>query len=314
MLREGLVIIFCLLLVVPVGADTPDKNNSGQDAYDIGYSLRVSVSLVQVTATVRNRMGQTVHDLDKDDFKIYEGGEVQEIVEFANARGLPKRILILLDVSGSMRIQNKIGVAKKGLRTLIGTLRDVDEVSLVFFADGSIEIASNYTKDRDVILDALGEVHAYGKTALRDAVRAAPALARVDDAYQRCMLLVTDGIDNASEVSMEEALDAARKVDLPIYAMGFDPYSGRQVRPFDERQKAIESLKILAEHTGGRFTLVGRSVEMLSGMDQMIRDLENQYLIGFISKNPYASRHHRIEVKSKRGYDVRARQGYFVDE
>ncbi|HPQ41796.1 MAG TPA: VWA domain-containing protein, partial [bacterium] len=232
--------------MTPGGLSAADTSDSPDDPFDIGYSLRVSVSMVQVTATVRDRMGRTVHDLSQKDFEIYENGEKQQIVEFANARGMPKRILILLDVSGSMRIQNKIGVAKKGLRTLIGTLHEDDEVGLVFFADGDIEIASNYTKDRDIILNALGEVHAYGKTALRNAVRAAPALARVDDPYQRCMLLVTDGIDNASEVTMTEALDAARKVDLPIYAMGFDPYAGREVRPYEERMQAIESLKTLA--------------------------------------------------------------------
>lgn len=283
-------------------------------AHDIGYTLEVSVSLVQVTATVRNRKGRIVSGLKSKDFSIYENGVKQKIVEFANARGLPKRILILLDVSGSMRIQNKIGVAKSGLIALINSLHDDDEVALIFFADGKIEIASNYTTDRNLIIEKIDRVHAYGKTALRDAVRAAPSLARMEENFQRAMLLVTDGIDNASEVTIEQALDAARKVDLPIYALGFDPYPGREIRASGERQKAIHVLSVLAEDTGGRFSLVGNSAELLSGLDLMKRDLENQYLLGFISQEAYAKNHRKIEVKSSWGYTVRARQGYYVEK
>lgn len=278
------------------------------------YTLNVSVSLVQVTASVRNKMGHTVHDLTVDDFKVYENGEKQEIVEFANARGLNKRILVLLDVSGSMRIQDKIKVAKKGVQTLIGTLHPDDEISLVLFADGAIEILSPFTSNKSSVLEKLGSVHAYGKTALIDAVHAAPALARIEDRFQRAMLLITDGIDNASELPMADALEAARKVDLPIYVLGFDPYTGREIRPFEERQTAINAMTILAEESGGRFSLVGNSIEMLSGMDQMVKDLENQYLLAYISKIPDAGKHHKIEVKTKRGYNIRARQGYCVGE
>jgi len=295
---------------VPVSGDETIKPDD--ETHDIGYSLRVSVSLVQVTATVKNRMGKIVTDLGKDDFTIYENGEKQKILEFANARGLPKRILVLLDVSGSMRIQNKIGVAKKGLAALVNSLHKDDELALVLFADGNIEIVSNYTTDRDTILEKLNDVYAFGKTALLDAVRAAPSLARIEENFQRSMLLITDGIDNASEVTIEQALDAARKVDLPIYALGFDPYPGREIRPFGERKKAIQALTVLAEDTGGRFTLIGNSAEMLSGLDQMKRDLESQYLLGFISNAQSSDHQHRIEVRSNWGYDVRARQGYYV--
>lgn len=314
MKRWTAILIACLVSAAAVfGAET-EKKRIHSDALDIGYSLTVSVSMVQITASVRDKWGRTVHNLTADDFRVSENGEQQPIVEFANARGFPKRILILLDVSGSMRIQNKIGVAKQGLHSLINSLQESDEVALVFFADGNLEIASSYTTDRTLILDAIGHVHAYGKTALRNAVHAAPALAQLHNAYQRSMLLITDGIDNASEVTIEEALDAARKVDLPIYALGFDPYAGREVRPHLERQRAIDALATLAEHTGGRFTLVGNSIEMLGAMDQMIRDMENQYLIGFISKVSDVSSHHRIEVMCKKGYHTRARRGYFIEK
>jgi len=297
-----------------LAASGNEKKPTARSVHDIGYNLKVSVALVQVTATVRNRQGKIVSDLGKEDFSIYEDGEKQAIVDFANACALPKRILLLLDVSGSMRIQNKIGVAKKGIRTLIRSLHANDEVALIFFADGNLEIASNYTVDRSIILDKLEKVDAYGKTALLDAVRAAPSLARVENKFQRSMVLITDGIDNASEVSIEQALDAARKVDLPIYTLGFDPYAGREIRPFDERKQAVQALTVLAEDTGGRFTLVGNSSEMFSALDRMKKDLESQYLLGFISNADHSSRQHRIEVKSKWGYDVRARQGYYIAE
>lgn len=281
--------------------------------FDIGYNIAITVALVQVTATVVNHKGLTVLDLDQDDFYVLENGEKQEIVEFSNTKGLAKKVIILLDVSGSMRIMNKIGAAKEAVSTLITRLNPEDEISLLFFADGGIEVACDYTTDRELVLSKIKEVAAYGQTALRDAVKAAPSFAKMEDNYQRALLLITDGIDNASQVTLEEAINTARQVDLPIYTIGLDPVAGRNIGLDAERNVAVQAMRTLSDESGGRFFQVGRISEFLAACDQFVRDLENQYLIVFASQTGGELGNHKIEVKTKKWRcKVRARQGYYV--
>lgn len=303
-----------MLCVLAMGrADVSRAAGAADQPRDIGFTMQITVSMVEVTATVVDRSGRTVHGLEQDDFVILENGKPQEIIHFTNARGLPKRVLILLDVSGSMRIRDKIGVAKRAVEALINVLKPEDEVSLLFFADGDLEQAVPYSVDRDKLLNALWEVPAYGQTALRDAVEKAPRYSSAKGNYQRALLLITDGIDNASTVTLENAVSSARKVDLPIYTIGLDPAGRKTVSAESEITTAVESMSILSDDTGGRFNLVQSSAEIRSAMDQMIKDLENQYLIVFKSEFTGKGGEHKIEVQTRsRRYNILARRGYFV--
>ncbi len=306
------IITLILLLRLPGGV-IAGETDSEDIPFDIGYNIAITVALVQVTATVVDHRGLTVLGLEKEDFYVLEDGEKQEIVEFSNARGLTKRILILFDVSGSMRIMNKIGAAKEAVSTLINRLKPEDEISLLFFADGAVEVACDYTTDRELVLSKIKDVAAYGQTALRDAVKASPGFAKMDDRFQRAMLLITDGIDNASKVTMEDAINTARQVDLPIYTIGVDPIAGRNVGLEKERLDAVAAMRVLSEESGGRFFQVGRISEFFAACDQLVRDLENQYLLVFISQAGGVPGNHKIEVKTKKWRSkVRARQGYYV--
>jgi Ca-activated chloride channel homolog len=306
------VIILLLIRTTSVYAGDVTLSVAPQD---IGFTMEITVSMVEVTATAVDRKGHTIHGLKKDDFTILENGSPQEIVRFANARGLPKRILVLLDVSGSMRIRNKIGVAKGAVEALINNLKPEDEISLLYFADGDVRRAVEYTKDRNQILDVMWELPAYGQTALRDAVEKAPFFATVEGNYQRALLLITDGVDNASTVTLDDAVRSARQVDLPIYTVGLDPSGGKVKTNGHDKVKAVTAMARLSDETGGRFSLVNNSARVRSALDQMIKDLENQYLIVFKSDFTQSSGEHQIEVKTKsRRYKVRARRGYFVNE
>ncbi len=276
--------------------------------------MAITVSIVEVTATVTDQWGRTVHGLKADDFVVMENGRQQEILHFQNARGLPKKVLILLDVSGSMRIMNKIGAAKTAVKAFVESLESTDEVSLIAFADGELEILSDYTTNHSHILQKLTAVPAYGQTALRDAIKRAPVLGKTEGFNQRALLLITDGVDNASTVKIEEAVQAARKVDLPVYVIGIDPVGIRRTYNEGEREMAIEGMKTLARETGGRFFHVGRTIEIYAGLDTLKRDLENQYLFTFQSESVSPEGKHEIEVRThKSRYNVRSRKGYFVN-
>ncbi|MBN1550298.1 VWA domain-containing protein [bacterium] len=278
------------------------------------YRVQITVSLVHITASVTDHRGLTVFGLEKEDFEIYENGVLQNIAYFENARGLPKQILILLDVSGSMRILDKISAAKGAIEILINVLHPEDRIKLVVFADGELEEIANFESSKNSIIENLWKVRAFGKTALRDAVIEAPKHSKIQGTFQRCLLLISDGMDNASEMTLHEAIESARAVDLPIYSIGIDPLKGETVAPQKNQLTALKAMQTLSEETGGRFFHVKSSAEIQSALDNMIRDLENQYLMGFISNYSEQIGEHKITVKCKKWRcTVRARKGYFVD-
>ena len=288
--------------------------HSKTEPKDMNFNVEITVSLIEVTATVTDEWGRTVHDLDKDDFIIFENNVKQDIIHFQNARGLPKRVITLLDVSGSMRILNKIGAAKKAVQAFIDSLNRDDQICLIAFADGELEVIAEYSNNHRAILDKMWGVPAYGQTALRDAIKEAPRLGKAHGFYQRALLLITDGVDNASTVTIEEAIEAARKVDLPIYIIGIDPVGIRKTQNDKERQMAIEGMRTLAHETGGRFFHIGKTVEIYSGLDTLKKDMENQYLFTFQSNSTRVGAKHEIEVKTRKSrYKVRSRKGYFLD-
>ena len=128
---------------------------------------------------------------------------------------------VLLDVSGSMALQDKLKESKEALKYLITYLvRPDDEVSMLIFADGEVEVAVNFTNNKDQILSVLEKTEAYGQTALNDAVAVSPEFANRGNNEKRALLLITDGIENDSQYSYDQAVEIARRVDIPIYTIG----------------------------------------------------------------------------------------------
>jgi hypothetical protein len=100
-------------------------------------------------------------------------------------------------------------------------LKPTDETALLIFADGEVEVASGYSEDKTRLLEVLAGIEAYGKTALNDAVAVSPEYARKGRHEKKALLLVTDGIENDSQYSPAQAAEIAKKVDVPIYTMGY---------------------------------------------------------------------------------------------
>ncbi len=284
------------------------------DPFDIRYSLVLKVQLVLVTATVTDRFGRYVTDLEQDDFLIYEDGEAQEIAHFATENTAPKSVVILLDVSGSMRIMNKIGMAKESVDLFLNYLKPDDTSALVFFADGGLEQGATWTQDREAVRKELWAVKAYGKTALHDAVASVPAFAAKGERSRKAVLLITDGIDNASEIDIDAAVNIAQRTDLPIYSVGVVP-SGIPPAKLAQQILNRDVLKRLADGTGGRFFEVRDGIEMRQACGQVISELGSQYVLGFRSSNiDQSGTFHKITVKTKRrGLRVRSRHGYLSD-
>src|SRR5262245_48283569 len=175
-----------------------------------GYVERSSVDLVMVPAVVADHKGRPVLDLGPENFILMEEGRPQRIEYFARDLSQPVSIAFVLDVSGSMRMSGNADIAKGAVKTFLGSLRANDEASLIAFADRQVAQLTDFSTDRGELLKYLAAVKAYGQTALNDAVASTPEMVDRSHKGRKAIVLMTDGVDNYSSLSLEAALKAAR--------------------------------------------------------------------------------------------------------
>jgi Ca-activated chloride channel homolog len=278
----------------------------------------ISVRAITLAVTVQEKGGKYINDLTQADFTVTENGVKQAVTYFSHNSGAPLSLTILLDVSGSMAIDAKLAESKAALRDfLTSSTGPKDEVSLLIFADGEVEVASGFTNDRPGILSILDRTEAFGKTALNDAVAVSPEFASRGKNEKRALLLVTDGIENDSQISPERALEIARRVDVPIYTIGYDIPLGEQLLGKYKRGPAVSAAGIIAtldrfsQATGGRALFVDAPQELRAALFEIKTELSQQYIIGYTSYVSTDDEYRRIQVSArKKKYRVRARQGY----
>jgi len=227
------ILIFLLIMLIngPSVLPLPQQEPPEKKIYH-----RVAVSAISLAVTVQSRKGKFINDLTKEDFAIYENNKKQDITYFNQNFGANVSLTVLLDVSGSMAIQEKLTESKEMLDYLImRLLKPQDEVSLLIFADGEVEIAVNFTEDKDSFIAVLEGIEAYGQTALNDAVGVSPEFANRGKYEKRALLLITDGIENDSQYSQDQALEVAKRVDIPIYTVTFSDINIHWHRDFPEK-------------------------------------------------------------------------------
>jgi VWFA-related protein len=191
-----------------------------------------------------------------------------------------------------------------------------DEVSLLIFADGEVEVASRFSADKQGFLTVLEKTEAYGQTALNDAVAVSPEFANQGKNEKRALLLITDGVENDSYSTPEQAVDIARRVDVPIYTIGYKiPLSEQLERhkraPDLSSAGIVETLSRFSRATGGRSYFINRIFDLNAAMREIKRELSHQYIIGYTSYTDPEGSYRKIEVKtSRKKYTVRTRAGY----
>jgi VWFA-related protein len=312
-----------------------------------GFRFRSGVELVNVTATVTDESGRFVSGLRKEDFAVYDDGVRQEVSHFSSDR-VPVSLGIVLDASGSMT-SDKIATAQAAIdRFIYELLGKDDELFFIEFANRP-RLTQQWTKDRRLISRAVGRVNPSGGTALYDAVAEALPLASAGENRKKAVLIISDGNDSNSDVSVGELRQLIRESEVMVYALGVDATgrnrSGGQVTrpptvpipvpfpfPFPggrrpalpqitggvlgnrttagERVNAA-ALRQITDDTGGRTEIV-RGFEGLDAATARIADeLSKQYYLAYASTGEKDGRWHaiRVEVRDRR-LIVRARRGY----
>lgn len=272
------------------------------------FVFKKDVDEVLLHATVVDDHQHIVTNLDRGAFTVFEDGKLQNIISFRH-EDIPVAMGIVIDNSGSMREKrNKVNQAALNL---VRSSNPRDEVFVVNFND-EYYLDQDFTNDLLKLKEALEKIDARGGTALYDAVVAsADHLKRNARLDKKVLFVVTDGEDNASNESLEQAVRRLEDENGPqVYTIGI---LGDEEHP----KRAKRALEIIAERTGG-MAFFPRTLDEVNQITSTIaHDIRNQYTIGYKPSNPQAAggfRMVRVEAKAKgRGkLMVRTKSGYYA--
>jgi VWFA-related protein len=282
------------------------------------FSENASVSYVMVPFTVLGSKGVPITDLDKKEVSLLVDDKAVATDMFELSMNAPVSWTILLDGSGSMGLAGKMDAAKAAINALTARRREGDDFALyVFDSHGRANELVPFTENPAAITRALDVVKPWGKTAFFDALAEMPARSELGRNPSRAIILLSDGIDNASKLSRAEIEKRMEGVSIPVYAFGLrEPAEVgsaklQKIVPLSEEMTNIDVLGELAAATGGQL-FVGNSPESLvNAMVGIERVLRAQYLIGFSPTGKGAVKYRRISLKlAGRVRSVRVRAGY----
>ena len=275
-----------------------------------GFRIRTEVDEVTLHASVLDSRQHTVNSLRISDFQIFEDDKPQSITHFSH-EDIPVSLGILVDNSGSMR--EKRAAVTKAVLNLVKASNPQDEVFIVNFNDEPW-LDQDYTNDANLLREALDRVDSRGGTALYDAVIAsATHLAKGARREKKVLLAVTDGEDNESTRSLEEAIRSVQDDSGPVvYTIGILGKDGRE-------RRAKRALLELSRQTGG-IAFFPKNLSEVDEISQAVaHDIRNQYTIAYKPSNPQNNGgYRRIKVVARssgyRDLQVRTRTGYFAGQ
>ena len=277
------------------------------------FTEKVAVNYVMVPFTALGTRGAPIIDLKAKDVALLVDDQPVATDMFETSFDAPVSWTILLDGSGSMGLAGKIDAAKAAINALIARRREGDDFALyVFDSEGHANELVPFTENPSAIARALDVVKPWGKTAFFDALAEMPSRTELGRNPSRAIILLSDGIDNASRMTRSQIEKRLEGVAIPIYAFGLrEPAEQKKVAPISEEMSNIDVLETLATSTGGKLFVGNRPEQLAKSMISIERDLRAQYLIGFSPTGKGAVKYRRISLKlAGRVRSVRVRAGY----
>ena len=275
--------------------------------------LSIGVDLVNINATVRDSSGRFLTGLTQDNFTVLENGVEQKLSFFNHDVQTNLSVGVMVDTSGSMR--HKLQQALQTVREVSLALRPQDEMFLITFND-DVEIRQKFTRNPEDVQRALRGIRSGGETSVYDAVQLAIQEMKQARNGKRILLLVSDGFDTRSKITMDQALELLKRSQLQLYAIGIDdddndPLVLRQPR----YHVYLYMLGELTVASGGQtFRMyTGRNYALDSIAALILEELHEQYTLGYYPATPKDGSWRTIQVKVNReGSAVRTRSGYYA--
>lgn len=270
----------------------------------------LDVTRVNMLFTVTDRKGRFITDLDKKDFEVIENKKPQVIQEFTAETDLPLRLGILIDTSNSIRERFRFE-QEAAVQFLNSVIRPRQDRAMIVSFDTSAALVSDLEDDLTKLEKAVRGLRPGGGTALYDAIFYACRDKLQKDQprhkFRRAIILVTDGDDNQSAVTRDQALEMAQKADVVIYGI-----STNITRIESDGDKV---LKYLTGETGGQAFFPFKVEDLEQSFENIANELRHQYNL-FYRPEPLKTDglYHtvNVRVKGRKELVVRARKGYYA--
>lgn len=280
-------------------------------AEDSGAVFHADTRVVDLHATVVDKNGHLVTNLPKEAFTVYENGVQQQIRKFER-EDVPVSMGLIVDNSGSMR--DKRAKVEAAALALVKDSNPQDEVFVVNFNDEAyldLPHGENFTSNIKEMEEALTRIDSRGGTAMRDAIRMS-----IDHEKEKAhrdkkvLVVVTDGNNNSSIISLENLVKASQQSGVLIYSVGLLSEEERR-----EAKRAERALTALADATGGETFFPKELSDVEKIAHQVAHDIRNQYTIVYTPSNQVMDgtyRQIKVTVKAPGSPTVRTRSGYYA--
>jgi Ca-activated chloride channel homolog len=272
--------------------------------------IKLNVTRVNLLFPVSDKRGRFITDLKKEDFEVFEGKKQQSIIEFVAESELPLRLAIVIDTSNSIRDRFRFQ-QEAALEFLRSTIRLGKDKAIVVGFDMLPNLASDLTDDMQKLERAVRDLRPGGGTSLYDAVAFASRDKLSQDQprhkFRRAIILLSDGEDNNSKYTRDQALEMAHKADVVVYSI-----STNISRSETDGDKV---LKYYAQETGGLAFFPFKVEDLAQSFENIANEMRHQYSILY-SPDPLRADglYHEVDVKVKGRKEmlVRARKGYYA--
>ncbi len=271
--------------------------------------IRAEVTRVNMLFTVTDRKGRFVTDLNRNDFTVFESKKPQEILEFTAESDLPLRLAILIDTSNSIR--DRFRFQQEAATNFVNSVMRTEDKAIVVSFDTSAELVADLTSDTHKLENAIRDLRPGGGTSLYDAIYFACKEKLMLDQpmykFRRAMVMLSDGDDNESRYSRDQALEMAQRADTVIYTISTN------ISHIETEGDKV--LKYFADQTGGAFFTPFQAKDLNQSFENIANELRHQYNL-FYRPEPLRADglYHPVEIKIKGRRDllVRARKGYYA--
>jgi VWFA-related protein len=294
----------------PAGqAPAPPDNSATSDSDESVATIVHVVNEVRVVFTVTDRHGRYIKDLQRSDFKVIDDQKPAELRSFRSETDLPLQVGLLVDASNSVRDRFKFE-QEAAIEFLNAIIRPHYDKAFVVGFDSTPEVTQDFTDSTENLSTGVRRLRAGGGTAMYDALYFAcrDKLMKQEQTgpARRAIILLSDGDDNSSHVSREEAIEMAARAEVIVYTISTN-ISGM-------KGKGDKVLERIAEATGGRAFFPFQMREVSDAFLSIQEELRSQYAVAYKPANFVADgRYRTIEILAQnKGLKVRTRKGYYA--
>jgi len=296
------IFVVCAMATLCAGGGVRAADKPDQTAV-----FHADTRLVVLPVTVVDRTGHLVTNLAETAFQVFENGVAQQIKVFKR-EDIPVSMGLIIDNSGSMR--DKRAKVEAAALALVKESNPQDEVFIVNFNDEAF-LDKDFTNNLKDLEEGLARIDSRGGTAMRDAIRMSiDHLKEKAKKDKKVLVVVTDGNDNSSLISLENLVKASQDSGVLIYSVGLLSEEERR-----EAKRCKRALEALAEATGGESYFPKETAEVDRVAHQVAHDIRNQYTIGYTPTNVALDgsfRQVKVTANAPNHPTVRTRSGYYA--